>query len=38
VDFDAAGDVKTPIEIWQYNKDAPGGIKTITLVKNIPEE
>jgi branched-chain amino acid transport system substrate-binding protein len=37
-DFDAAGDVKTPIEIWQYNKDAPGGIKTITLVKNIPEE
>jgi ABC-type branched-subunit amino acid transport system substrate-binding protein len=40
-DFDDAGDVKTPIEIWQYNKDpkdAPGGIKTITLVKNIPEE
>jgi branched-chain amino acid transport system substrate-binding protein len=37
-DFDAAGDVKTPIEIWQYNKNAPGGIKTIMLVKNIPEE
>jgi ABC-type branched-subunit amino acid transport system substrate-binding protein len=41
VDFDKNGDVKTPIEIWQYNKDqkdAPDGIKTITLVKNIPEE
>ncbi len=38
VDFDAAGDVKTPIEIWQYNKDAPGGIKTITLVKDVPAE
>lgn len=38
LDFDAAGDVKSPIEIWQYNKAAPGGIKTITLVKQIPEE
>ena len=38
LDFDAAGDVVSPIEIWQYNKDAPGGIKTITLVKQIPPE
>jgi ABC-type branched-subunit amino acid transport system substrate-binding protein len=38
MDFDAAGDVVSPIEIWQYNKAAEGGIKTITLVKNIPGE
>lgn len=38
LDFDAAGDVVSPIEIWQYNKDAEGGIKTITLVKQIPAE
>jgi hypothetical protein len=38
LDFDAAGDVVSPIEIWQYNKDAEGGIKTITLVKQIPSE
>lgn len=38
MDFDAAGDVVSPIEIWQYNKDAEGGIKTITLVKQIPPE
>lgn len=38
LDFDAAGDVVSPIEIWQYNKDAPGGIKTITLVKQVPPE
>jgi branched-chain amino acid transport system substrate-binding protein len=38
MDFDAAGDVVSPIEIWQYNKDAPGGIKTVTLVKNVPGE
>ncbi len=38
LDFDKNGDVVSPIEIWQYNKDAPGGIKTITLVKQVPGE
>ncbi len=38
VDFDAAGDIVSPIEIWQYNKAAAGGIKTIALVKEVPPE
>nr|BAL60109.1 extracellular solute-binding protein [Candidatus Acetothermum autotrophicum] len=38
MDFDKNGDVVSPIEIWQYNKDAEGGIKTITLVKQVPPE
>jgi branched-chain amino acid transport system substrate-binding protein len=38
VDFDANGDVVSPIEIWQYNKATEGGIKTVALVKNVPGE
>lgn len=38
-DFDANGDVVTPIMVWQYNKATPGGIKDyVALVTKVPSE